>query len=143
MQLPTARLKQRIQQLCQQYGIEFVETEESYTSKSSFLDNEILPTYDEKLKEQEYKFSGKRGQRKKNKLHNLGRGGYQTKTGIRINSDAQGAANILKKVTIQLGLELTKIDRAVLTLPQRYDVFQRLSKSYRKHSEAASLQAVA
>ncbi len=143
VQIPTARLKDRIQQLCQQYGIEFIETEESYTSKSSFLDNDILPTYDEKLQEQEYKFSGKRGQRRKGKLHNLGRGGYQTKMGIRINSDAQGAANILKKVAIQLGLDLTKIGRAVLTLPQRYDVFQRMSKSYRKQCVAACLQTAA
>ena len=43
-----------------------------------------------------------------------------------------GAANILKKVAIQLGLNLAEIGRAVLTLPQRYDVFQKLSKSYRK-----------
>ncbi|WP_289500348.1 transposase [Gloeocapsopsis sp. IPPAS B-1203] len=140
VQIPMAKLKDRIQQLCQQYGIEVVETEESYTSKSSFLDNDILPTYDEKLKEQEYKFSGKRGQRKKGKLHNLGRGGYQAKSGIRINSDAQGAANILRKVSIHLGLDLTKIGKAVLTLPQRYDVLQRLSKSYRKQCVAVCLQ---
>lgn len=143
VQIPMAKLKDRVQQLCQQYGIEFVEIEESYTSKSSFLDNDILPTYDEKLKEQEYKFSGKRGQRKKGKLHNLGRGGYQTKSGIRINSDAQGAANILRKVAIQLGLDLTKIGKAVLTLPQRYDVLQRLSKSYRKQCVAVCLQTTA
>jgi len=45
VQIPTARLKQRIKQLCQQYGVEFVETEESYTSKSSFLDGDEIPTY--------------------------------------------------------------------------------------------------
>ena len=33
VQIPTARLKKRIEQLCEQYGIQFVETEESYTSK--------------------------------------------------------------------------------------------------------------
>jgi IS605 OrfB family transposase len=143
VQVPTAKLKDRIQQLCQQYGIEFRETEESYTSKSSFLDNDILPTYDEKLKEQEYKFSGKRGQRKKGKLHNLGRGGYQTKMGIRINSDANGAANILKKVATQLGISLAEVGKAVLILPQRYDVFRELSKLYRKRSEAARLQPAA
>ena len=142
VQIPTAKLKERVKQLCQQYGIEFVETEESYTSKSSFLDHDILPTYDEKLKER-YQFSGKRGQRKKGKLHNLGRGGYQVKSRIRINSDCNGAANILKKVTIQLGLDLTKIGRAVLTLPQRYDVFQRLSRSYREQCVAVCLQTTA
>ena len=44
VQIPTAKLKNRIAQLCEQYGIEFVETEESYTSKTSFLDNDVLPT---------------------------------------------------------------------------------------------------
>ncbi len=32
VQIPTAKLKDRISQLCQQCGIEFIETEESYTS---------------------------------------------------------------------------------------------------------------
>jgi IS605 OrfB family transposase len=45
VQVPTARLKNRIAQLCEQYGIKFVETEESYTSKTSFLDNDVLPTF--------------------------------------------------------------------------------------------------
>ena len=35
VQIPTSRLKSRIAQLCEQYGIRFVETEESYTSKAS------------------------------------------------------------------------------------------------------------
>ncbi len=35
VQVPTARLKERISQLCKQYGIEFVETEESYTSSNT------------------------------------------------------------------------------------------------------------
>lgn len=48
VQIPTARLKNRIAQLCEQYGIKFVETEESYTSKASFLDNDILPKFGEK-----------------------------------------------------------------------------------------------
>ncbi|MBC6420040.1 MAG: IS200/IS605 family element transposase accessory protein TnpB [Prochloron sp. SP5CPC1] len=34
-QIPTARLKERIKQLCELYGVEFVETEESYTSQAS------------------------------------------------------------------------------------------------------------
>jgi IS605 OrfB family transposase len=45
VQIPTARLKDRISQLCQQYGLRFVETEESYTSKASFLDSDLLPTF--------------------------------------------------------------------------------------------------
>jgi IS605 OrfB family transposase len=126
VQIPTARLKQRIEQLCQQYGIQFIETEESYTSRSSFLDGDFLPNYDEKLKEQKYKFSGRRGQKRKGSLHNLGRGGYKTKTGLRINCDAMGAANILKKVAIQLDLDLAKIGRGVLILPRRINVFRHV-----------------
>jgi IS605 OrfB family transposase len=37
VQIPTARLKERIAQLCKQYGICFVETEESYTLKNPLL----------------------------------------------------------------------------------------------------------
>jgi IS605 OrfB family transposase len=142
VQVPTAKLKDRIAQLCLQYGIRFVETEESYTSKSSYLDNDILPTYGEKLKEQKYKFLGKRGQRQKTKLHNLGRGGYRTKEGFRINSDCNGAANILRKVATQLGLDLAKVVRGYLTVPHRYDL-SSLTKSYRKQCEAACFQTAA
>ncbi|WP_204103550.1 MULTISPECIES: IS200/IS605 family accessory protein TnpB-related protein, partial [Spirulina sp. CCY15215] len=45
VQIPTAKLKERIKQLCELYGIEFVETEESYTSQASFLDDDFLPTF--------------------------------------------------------------------------------------------------
>ena len=34
VQIPTAKLKARIQQLCEQYGLKFIEQEESYTSKA-------------------------------------------------------------------------------------------------------------
>jgi putative transposase len=61
VQVPTARLKDRISQLCEQYGIRFVETEESYTSKASFLDSDILPKYGEKP--ERWKESGRRVQR--------------------------------------------------------------------------------
>ncbi|WP_293056562.1 IS200/IS605 family accessory protein TnpB-related protein [Okeania sp. SIO2B3] len=43
VQIPTAKLKERIIQLCELYGIEFIETEESYTSQASFLDDDFLP----------------------------------------------------------------------------------------------------
>jgi putative transposase len=45
VQIPTAKLKDRIFQPCEQYGIQFIETEESYTSKASFLDSDILPVF--------------------------------------------------------------------------------------------------
>lgn len=49
VQIPTAKLKERVKQLCECHGIKFVETEESYTSIASFLDGDFLPTYGEKL----------------------------------------------------------------------------------------------
>ncbi|MCI3281895.1 RNA-guided endonuclease TnpB family protein, partial [Synechococcus sp. PCC 6717] len=58
VQIPTARLKERIAQLAEQYGIEFVETEESYTSQASFVDGDFLPTFGEKP--DSWKSSGKR-----------------------------------------------------------------------------------
>jgi IS605 OrfB family transposase len=105
--IPTAKLKNRIAQLCEVYGIEFIETEESYTSKASFLDNDFLPTYGEKP--QEYKLSGKR----------IKRGLYRTNQGWLINADANGAANILRKVAIRLGSDLSRISRGALTTPLR------------------------
>ncbi|GGA52957.1 RNA-guided endonuclease TnpB family protein [Okeania sp. KiyG1] len=44
VQIPTAKLKERITQLCKLYGVKFIETEESYTSQASFLDGDFLPT---------------------------------------------------------------------------------------------------
>lgn len=126
VQIPSAKLKNRIQQLCEEVGIQFVETEESYTSKSSFLDNDFLPTYGEKPKS--WKPSGKRGK----KGDGIGRGQYKTAQNVLINSDCNGAANILRKVSIQLSLDLAKVCRAVLNLPKRYDLFDCLTGSYRR-----------
>lgn len=134
VQIPTAKLKGRIEQLCVEYGIEFIETEESYTSKTSFLDQDFLPTLGEKPKS--WKPSGVRGQRVKGKKNNLGRGGYKTAQGIRINSDCNGAANILRKVAKQLDLNLAKIGRGALTLPQRFDIFKSMKRSYREEAVA-------
>ena len=65
-------------------GIHFEKFEESYTSKASFLDNDPIPTYGDK---DIPKFSGKR----------VKRGLYISKNGIAINSDVNGACNILRK----------------------------------------------
>jgi transposase len=44
---------------------------------------------------------------------------YRTSDGKFINADLNGAANILKKVEVQLGLNLAKACRAFLTVPPR------------------------
>ena len=106
-QIPTGRLKDRIAQLCQQYGIKFVETEESYSSKASFVDNDFLPTFGEKP--EGWKASGNR----------VNRGLYRTAQGWLINADANGGANIARKVAIMLGLDLSGISRGDLSAPLR------------------------
>jgi putative transposase len=105
VQIPTARLKGRIEQLCLKYGIHFVETEESYTSKASFLDSDVLPKFGEKP--EGWKESGKR----------VKRGLYRSADGTRVNADCNGAANILRKVAIMLGLDLSGISSGDLTAP--------------------------
>ncbi|EAW35486.1 Transposase, IS605 OrfB [Lyngbya sp. PCC 8106] len=131
VQVPTAKLKSRIAQLCEQHGIEFVETEESYTSRSSFLDNDTLPTFGEKPvgeatpKELGWISSGKR----------VKRGLYRDSKGQLINADCNGAANIIRKINVSTQ-QLAKVVRGVLSLPHRY-FLDNLSRSYRKqHCEA-------
>ncbi len=137
VQIPTARLKSRIAQLCEQYGIRFIETEESYTSKASFLSNDLLPTFGENNKLEGWRPSGKRGAKIKGKLNNLGRGGYICPQGW-VNSDCNGSANIMRKVATQLGLDLAKVVRGCLTAPKRYDLFS-LKRSYRRKCEEARI----
>ena len=112
VQIPTARLKARIAQLCEQYNIKFVETEESYTSKASFVDRDFLPTIGEKP--EGWKETGRR----------VKRGLYRT--GAKnwyINADCNGAANILRKVATMLGLDLGGVGRGVLTAPLRISLW--------------------
>jgi putative transposase len=107
VQIPTARLKERISQLCQQYGIKFVETEEAYTSVASYLDDDELPKFGEKPSG--YKPSGKR----------VKRGLYRTANNCYVNADAQATANVIRKVSRTLGIDLSRLCRDVLTRPQR------------------------
>lgn len=105
VQIPTAKLKARIQQLCEQHGIVYVETEESYTSKASFLDADTLPVYGEKP--EGWQSSGKR----------VKRGLFRSSDFDRINADCNGAANILRKVATTLGLCLEEVSRGSLRTP--------------------------
>jgi putative transposase len=108
VQIPTAKLKDRIKQLCEQHGIKFVETEESYTSKASFLDSDTLPTFGEKP--EGWQESGKR----------VKRGLYRTANNWYLNADCNGAANILRKVATTLGFNLSGVGRGALTTPLRF-----------------------
>ena len=107
VQIPTGRLKDRIAQLCEQHGLRFVETEESYSSKASFADLDLLPKFGEKP--EGWQASGKR----------VKRGLYRTAQGWLLNADCNGAANIGRKVAMMLGLDLSGISRGSLSAPLR------------------------
>jgi putative transposase len=87
VQIPHARFIQMLTYKAELVGIRVEVTEESYTSKASFLDRDPLPVY---LKEgrEPHVFSGKR----------IKRGLYQAKDGHVVNADWNGAANIIRKV---------------------------------------------
>lgn len=106
VQIPLGDLRQQLQFLCWKYGIEYLEQEESYTSKSSCLDNDVIPEY---KPEQPYTgtFSGRR-------VH---RGLYRTKNGTLINADVNGSANILRKCKQNLDFE--KLCNGLLASPVR------------------------
>jgi putative transposase len=97
--MPLGKLKDRLNQLCDLHGIKFIETEEAYTSKASFLDGDSLPKYGEKP--EGWKASGKR----------IKRGLYQSVDGTVMNADLNGSANILRKVASKLGVNLDRLGR--------------------------------
>lgn len=99
-------LRRLLSNLCERYGIRYLEQEESYTSKSSFLDMDLLPEY---KAEQPYTgpFSGKR----------IKRGVYMSADGTIVNADLNGAANILRKSKQNFDFE--GLCRGLLASPQR------------------------
>ncbi len=79
-QIPYDRLLHMLKYKCEMCGINFIENEESYTSKCDGLAFEPIEKHDEYL-----------GKRKK-------RGLFQSSTGRLINADVNGALNIMRKV---------------------------------------------
>ena len=84
--IPYGQLRYKLEYLCKLNGIVFVKQEESYTSKASFWDKDIIPVYNAD-NPKEYRFSGRRVQR----------GLYKTTSGKTINADVNGALNIMRK----------------------------------------------
>ena len=87
--IPFGRLRDKLEYLCALNGIIFVKQEESYTSKASFWDKDVIPVYNAD-NPKEYTFSGKRTHR----------GEYRTSNGRRFNADVNGALNILRKSSV-------------------------------------------
>jgi len=77
--IPFATLRHMLKYKCALVGIKYIEQEEAYTSKCSFVDREAI-----KKKE---KYQGERIQR----------GLYETSTGKEINADVNGSLNIGRK----------------------------------------------
>lgn len=70
----------------QAYGIKVVFQEESYTSKASFISQDLIPSFDKDNPNKKYKFTGKRIQR----------GVYKDGNTI-IHADINAAFNIMRK----------------------------------------------
>nr|WP_293342481.1 transposase [Microcoleus sp. CAWBG58] len=84
--IPHARLIEMLKYKAELVGIEVIEQEESYTSKSNFLGLDPIPVYGN-IGTQDVTFSGSR----------INRGLYKTSCGRLINADVNGSYNILRK----------------------------------------------
>lgn len=85
-QISFGSLREALAGLCERYGMQYIEQEESYTSKSSFFDLDEIPVYNP-AHPYTNEFSGKR----------IKRGLYRSANGRTINADVNGACNILRK----------------------------------------------
>jgi putative transposase len=95
VQIPFMMLREMLAYKCQLVGINVIVTEESYTSKCSFIDNEDIG------KKEVY--AGKR----------VKRGLYCTKDGKLINADINGSYNIMRK-----GLAKASLDDEIISYPE-------------------------
>lgn len=105
-QISFGNLRETLANLCERCGLQYIEQEESYTSKASCLDLDDIPIY---MPEQPYAgvFSGKR----------IKRGLYRFSDGRIANADINGAANILRKSKQNFDLE--ELCRGLLDSPLR------------------------
>nr|WP_293160248.1 RNA-guided endonuclease TnpB family protein [Okeania sp. SIO2C9] len=106
VQIPHYSLRLKLKAMCERYGLTYLEQEESYTSKASFLDRDNIPV-NQAHNSTEYSFSGKR----------IKRGLYKTKENKLINADCNGAANIGLKSNLN-GFIPDRLE-ASLTMPLR------------------------
>ena len=86
VQIPFTQLMTQLEYKCELRGIRFIETEESYTSKCSFIDEEEIKKHSE--------YQGKR----------VKRGLFETSNGVLINADVNGSLNIGRKYLTKVNL---------------------------------------
>ena len=101
VQIPHAKIRNRLKYLSERFGIEYIITEESYTSKASFLDQDVLPVFGNKPPG--WKKSGTRSRRGLYKPKNLT---------LKINADCNAAANIARK-GLKVKVDESKIFEAI------------------------------
>lgn len=109
VQIPFWQLRQKLSALCSRYGIEYLEQEESYSSKASFFDRDEIPVYNADNPSQP-KFSGKR----------IKRGLYRTSNKHLVSADINGSANILVKSKHRLNFE--RVSSGFLANPLRIKI---------------------
>ena len=100
--LPISRLAFMITYKAQRVGIIVIEQEESYTSKADFLSNDLIPVYGKE--KGEVSFSGSR----------IKRGLYKSATGVIINADINGAANIMRKAGFTINNKISDMANPVI-----------------------------
>ena len=108
--IPIFTLRSKLESLSGRYGLNYIEQEESYTSKASAVDKDDIPVYnaDNPVK---VKFSGRR----------VKRGLYRTKGGHLINADCNGSLNIGFKSKHE---GFGRVSKVCLTQPVRVNVLQ-------------------
>ncbi|MDJ0518926.1 MAG: transposase [Trichodesmium sp. MO_231.B1] len=84
--VPYKRLIEMLSYKAKMVGINVILTEESYTSKASFIDNDLIPVY-KKDQKNKVTFSGKR----------VKRGLYRSASKGLINADVNASLNIMRK----------------------------------------------
>lgn len=89
VQIPFDRFKWMLQYRAERAGIRYIEQEESYTSKASFLNCDPMPVY------------GQEGEAPQFSGHRIHRGLYKT-ADTTVNADLNGSANIGRKAFPEL-----------------------------------------
>ena len=89
---------------CEEYGLRYLETQESHTSKCSCLDNEEVKHHD--------KYVGKR----------IKRGLFKSKNDLIINADVNGAINIARKSKVTSMKVTSKMIKGIVAFPLRIRV---------------------
>lgn len=120
VQVPIAKILDNLAWKCEAAGIKVVRTEESYTSKSSFIDGDPLPAHGDG--QPRPKFSGRR----------VRRGLYRTGERHLVNADLNGALNIIRKYDPHFSYEAAASRKAGVDAGTRFVVpsVRRVAFSY-------------